>query len=94
MSAKENLSKKDPIKHIVSLKFKKDVKGYEIENLKKSFINLQNKIPGVLSITGGKNNSPENLNKGFSHCFVITFEMNRHAQHIFRTPNIRSLFPF
>jgi len=74
MSAKENLSKKDPIKHIVSLKFKKDVKGYEIENLKKSFINLQNKIPGVLSITGGKNNSPENLNKGFSHCFVITFE--------------------
>ena len=74
MSKEENLSSEDPIKHIVSFKFKKDVKDYEIENLRKSFVSLQNKIPGVLSITGGKNNSPENLNKGFSHCFVITFE--------------------
>ena len=67
-------SPNDPIQHIVCFKFKKHVGGDEIENLKESFIGLQNKIPGVISITGGQNNSPENLNKGFSHCFIITFE--------------------
>jgi hypothetical protein len=63
-----------PIQHIVCFKFLKRAKPKEIENLKASFISLQNKIPGILSITGGQNNSPENLNKGFSHGFVITFE--------------------
>ena len=65
---------KDPIQHIVCFKFKKHVSDGEIEKLKESFISLQDKIPGVLSITGGQNNSPENLNKEFSHGFVITFE--------------------
>ena len=64
----------DPIQHIVCFKFKKHVCDGEIEKLKKSFISLQNKIPGVLSISGGQNNSPENLNKEFSHGFVITFK--------------------
>ena len=69
----------DPIQHIVCFKFKKHVSDSEIQKLKKSFISLQKKIPGVLSITGGQNNSSENLNKGFSHGFVITFE-NEHAR--------------
>jgi hypothetical protein len=64
----------DPIKHIVCFKFKKHVSDGEIEKLKKSFFSLKNKIPGVISITGGQNNSPENLNKEFSHGFVITFK--------------------
>lgn len=63
-----------PIQHIVCFKFLKSTNTQEIEKLKESFITLQNKIPGVLSIIGGENNSPENLNKGFTHCFVITFE--------------------
>ena len=68
---------KDPIQHIVCFKFKKHICVGEIEKLKKSFISLQDKIPGIISIKGGINNSPENLNKGFSHCFVIIFENNQ-----------------
>jgi hypothetical protein len=62
-----------PIQHIVCFKSSKSAKPKEVENLKASFISLQNKIPGVLSITGGPNNSPENLSKGFTHAFIITF---------------------
>ena len=74
MISSKVFSPNNPIQHIVCFKFKKHVSVGEIEKLKKSFISLQNKIPGVLSITGGQNNSPENLNKEFSHGFVITFE--------------------
>jgi hypothetical protein len=79
MIAEKNLSKQDPIKHVVSFKFKEDAKFEEIEKLQNSFLMLKDKIPGVLSISGGKNNSPENLNKGFSHCFIITF-LNHQAR--------------
>ena len=79
MIAEKNLSKQDPIKHVVSFKFKEDAKIEEIEKLQNSFLMLKDKIPDVLSISGGKNNSPENLNKGFSHCFVITF-LNEQAR--------------
>ena len=73
MIAEKNLSKEDPINHVVSFKFKEGTKNEEIEKLQNSFLVLKDKIPGVLSISGGKNNSPEKLNKGFSHCFIITF---------------------
>ena len=77
-----------PIQHIVSFKFIKSAKLQEIENLKNLFFSLQNKIPGIISISGGENNSPENLNKGFTHCFVILFKNEQarkeylpHAEH-------------
>ena len=73
MIAEYNLSKEDPITHVVSFKFKDDAKNEEIIKLQNSFFDLEDKIPGILSISGGKNNSPEKLNKGFSHCFIITF---------------------
>jgi hypothetical protein len=73
MIAEKNLTKEDQITHVVSFKFKDDAKNEEIEKLHYLFLTLKDKIPGVLSIKGGKNNSPENLSKGFSHCFVITF---------------------
>ena len=74
MISQEVLSHENPIQHIVCIKFKKQVKDKQIRSLEHSFVALQNKIPGVISINGGINNSPENLNKGFSHCFVIKFE--------------------
>ena len=35
----------------------------------------------------GTNNSPEGLDKGFTHCFVVTLPMNRVARN---TCHIRS----
>ena len=70
----KNKTSNNIIRHVVCFKFKKNAKGTDIDNLIKSFFSLQHKIPDILSIEGGKNNSPENLNKGLTHCFLITFK--------------------
>ena len=41
MIAEENLSKQDPIKHVVSFKFKEDTKIEEIEKLQNSFLMIK-----------------------------------------------------
>jgi uncharacterized protein (DUF1330 family) len=65
---------KSLIQHIVCFQFNELVQPNEIDELQKTFFALQGKIPGVLLIQGGENNSPENLNKDFSHSFIITFK--------------------
>jgi len=35
---------------------------------------LKGKIPGIVSFEYGLNNSPENLNKGFTHVYLLTFK--------------------
>ncbi len=50
---------------------------------------LREKISGILSLEWGENNSPENLNKEFTHCFIVSFESKQarkvylpHPQHL------------
>ena len=62
------------IRHIVCLKFKHEITTESILEVEKKFPALQLSIPGIISIEWGLNNSPEGLNKGFSHCFIVTFE--------------------
>ena len=47
---------------MVCFKFKESAKKSEIERVEKEFTALKDKIPGILSLEWGKNNSPENLN--------------------------------
>ena len=62
------------VRHIVCLKFKNKASKDQIFEIEMKFPALQQSIPGIVSIEWGKNNSPEGLNKGFSHCFIVTFE--------------------
>ena len=62
------------IRHIVCLKFKPETIAEEILDVEKKFPALQQSVPGIISIEWGLNNSPEGLNKGFSHCFIVTFK--------------------
>ena len=66
--------KNETIRHVVCFKFKESAKKSEIERVEKEFSALKDKIPGILSLEWGKNNSPENLNKGFTHCFIVSFK--------------------
>jgi hypothetical protein len=61
------------IRHIVCLKFKNDASDIQIKEIEKQFPQLQESIDGIISIEWGTNNSPEGLNKDFTHCFIITF---------------------
>jgi len=61
------------IRHVVCFKFKESASPREIKLVEESFNNLPALIAGIESIEWGINNSPEGLNKEFTHCFVVTF---------------------
>ena len=68
------MAKDKVLRHVVSFKFKEDASNCQIQEVEKAFAALKDKIPGILSLDWGKNNSPEGLNKGFTHCFIVTFK--------------------
>jgi hypothetical protein len=68
------MAKDKVLRHVVSFKFKEDASVCQIQEVEKAFAALKDKIPGILSLDWGKNNSPEGLNKGFTHCFIVTFK--------------------
>jgi hypothetical protein len=59
--------------HVVSLKFKPGATPEQIGLVEQSFAGLKEKIPGIASLKWGTNVSPEKHDKGFTHCFVLTF---------------------
>ena len=64
---------KKTLYHVVSLKFKAEATPEQIKAVETAFVGLKDKAPGILSLNWGTNVSPENRNKGFTHCFVLTF---------------------
>jgi hypothetical protein len=67
-------AKRKPVKHIVLFKYKAAASHAQINEVTKAFEALKDKIPGITSFEYGVNNSPENLNKGFTHVYLVTFE--------------------
>jgi hypothetical protein len=61
------------IQHVVSFKFKATATADDVKKVETSFADLKNKIPQIKSLQWGTNISPEKLNKGFTHCWVLTF---------------------
>ena len=59
--------------HVVSLKFKPGSTPEQIALVEQSFAGLKEKIPGIKSLKWGTNVSPEKHDKGFTHCFVLSF---------------------
>ena len=60
------------IRHLVLLRFKDDTTPAHIHGLEQEFCALRSKIGAVQSLEWGTNNSPEGLDKGFTHCFNLT----------------------
>ncbi|NNJ87836.1 MAG: Dabb family protein [Eudoraea sp.] len=61
------------LRHVVLFKFKEGTSSEQMAEIETAFVALKNKIPEIESIEWGINNSPEGLNKGFTHCFFLTF---------------------
>jgi len=64
---------KQMLYHVVAIQFKPEAKPQQIKAVETAFAQLKTKIPGVTSLNWGTNVSPEQKNKGFTHCFVLTF---------------------
>src|SRR6476620_7149636 len=63
--------------HVVSLKFTPGATPEQIGLVEKSFEGLKQTIPGIKSLKWGTNVSPEKHDKGFTHCFVLTFASDK-----------------
>lgn len=62
------------IRHVVLLKFKKEAPAEKVIEIEAAFAGLASKIDEVVELEWGNNSSPEGLNKGFTHCFLVTFD--------------------
>lgn len=71
---KRQQSKDSTLKHVVLFSFKENTPADRIREIEEAFVALQQKIPQIQSFEWGLNNSPENLNKGFTHCFILSFK--------------------
>ena len=61
------------LRHLVFFKFKDSATQDDIVTVEKAFAELPSKIEQIRDFEWGINNSPENLNKGFTHGFLLTF---------------------
>lgn len=69
----EKASRKTKLQHVVSFKFKDSATQDQIREVESAFRALKTKIPQIEKLQWGTNNSPEGLNKGFTHCWILTF---------------------
>ncbi|HEY2410620.1 MAG TPA: Dabb family protein [Pirellulaceae bacterium] len=61
------------LRHVVLFKFKPEATKEQIDEIVAGFQQLPKKIEGITAFEWGTNNSPEGLNEGFTHCFVVSF---------------------
>lgn len=62
------------LRHVVLFKFKEGTTEADIKKVQDAFLALPSKIKEIKGFEWGTNNSPENLNQGFTHCFFLTFD--------------------
>lgn len=62
------------LRHVVLFKFKPGTSEKDITKVREAFSALPSKIPQIVSYEWGTNNSPEGLDKGFTHVFFLTFK--------------------
>jgi Stress responsive A/B Barrel Domain len=61
------------IRHIVLIRFRPDVSDEKIAGMFEALPRIRAKLEGVLSITAGKSESPEQVERGYMHGFIIDF---------------------
>lgn len=61
------------IRHIVLMRCKPEASQEEIERVFAALAALKDTIPGILAFEAGENNSPEGVNRGYTHGFTMDF---------------------
>jgi hypothetical protein len=63
-----------PVKHIALIRFKPATSQAKIKEVFDILGRLPAVIPGILDYCAGPNTSPEGLDQGFTHAFIMTFK--------------------
>ncbi|MDN2579315.1 Dabb family protein [Aquibium sp. ELW1220] len=73
------------IRHIVLTRFKPDMTENEIADIYAGLSALTDSLQGARGFTGGRSASPERIERGYMHGFVIDFdgwaELKAYADH-------------
>lgn len=65
------------VQHIVLFKFKPETTPEKVNEIVAAFEALPSKIKEIKGFKWGTNNSPEKLNKGLTHAFILTFDSEK-----------------
>ncbi len=65
------------LRHVVMFKFKETATPANIKMVEKAFDQLPKKITTIKSYEWGTNSSPEGLNQGLTHCFLLSFSSDK-----------------
>lgn len=79
--------KKGKLRHVVAFKFKETASKDDIKKVETAFRDLKKKIKEIVSYEWGTNNSPENLNKGCTHGFILTFNNEKDRDAYLKHPD-------
>jgi hypothetical protein len=61
------------VRHVVLFKFKDDAPADKVKAIEDAFVALKDQIDVIKDLEWGTDISPENLQQGFTHCFLLTF---------------------
>jgi hypothetical protein len=65
------------LRHVVLFKFKDSSTPEDVKKVEQAFAALADKVSLIKDFEWGKNTSPENLNQGLTHCFLVTFSSDK-----------------
>lgn len=65
------------LRHVVMFKFSESATPANIQKIEEAFAQLPKKIEGIQSYEWGTNSSPEGMNQGLTHCFILTFNSDK-----------------
>ena len=70
----QDAAQNDYLRHIVVFKYKPTATQEQISEVNREFGKLKDRIPGIIDFEYGVNDSPEGLDQGFTHVYLLTFE--------------------
>ncbi len=73
VAQKEEALETKSLRHVVLFQFKQSSSSEQVNKIVRAFAELKKEILVVQDFEYGTNNSPEGLDQGLTHCFLITF---------------------
>ncbi len=61
------------LRHVVLFKFKDDTSSQQVREIVNAFRALPDRVDAICDFEWGTDVSVENLQQGFTHCFLVTF---------------------
>lgn len=73
MMAQKSVKNSKMLRHVVLFSFKPTSSASDVRSVEDAFRKLPSQIAEIKGFEWGTNNSPEGINQGFTHCFLVSF---------------------